>query len=251
MNITGARLKELRNNSGMTQIQLSDKLGVANDTVSRWERGVLKISRESLISLAAALDTSVAYLIGETDDPTRHIFQWDKGHLQGEGKTGQNAPINSQRPQDDLAPLNPRNQTLVKVLPKHFAACCGNGVEWGDESVAYDFEYYDPDPDLTRYSPVIAMYVIGDSMEPDIEEEDIVIFTENTSDIDYAPNGSIVVANYEGRMIVRGLFRKPDHIELKAWNKGYEDIIVKAHEDLNICGVVLRVDKSKKPRPML
>ncbi|MDR1472868.1 MAG: helix-turn-helix domain-containing protein [Synergistaceae bacterium] len=69
MDITGQRIKKLRNNLGVTQVQLSVKLGVANDTVSRWERGALKISRDNLISLAALLKTSVSFLLGETDDP--------------------------------------------------------------------------------------------------------------------------------------------------------------------------------------
>ena len=35
----GMFLKQLRNENGMTQEQLGEKLGVSNKTVSRWETG--------------------------------------------------------------------------------------------------------------------------------------------------------------------------------------------------------------------
>jgi hypothetical protein len=242
---------------------------VSLHTVFRAEKGH-NIQTNSLKLIAAALNTSIGYLTGETDDPgpplryyseitpTNMVPVIDAGDLSLEGmQLGSEIialrqdvqPKPSAKPPADLAPLKTGGGALVKVLPKGFAACCGSGVDWGDEAIDFDFEYIDPDPDLARHSPLIAMYVIGDSMEPDIEEDDLVLFSE--SDIDYAPNGSIVVANYEGRMIVRGLFRKPDRVVLKAWNRDYEDIEVKLHEELRICGVVLRIDKSKKPRPML
>ncbi|MDR0615189.1 MAG: helix-turn-helix domain-containing protein, partial [Synergistaceae bacterium] len=84
MDVTGVRMKELRNKIGVTQAQLAEKLDVTNDTVSRWERGVLEIGRDSLLRLAAALDTSVAYLIGETEDssPPKKLLRL---HLSGPG----------------------------------------------------------------------------------------------------------------------------------------------------------------------
>ena len=150
----------------------------------------------------------------------------------------------------DLSPLSGR-LALVRILPKEFAACCGSDVSWLDDSIAFELEYWTDDSDLVRHSPVIAMSVIGDSMEPDIEDGDYVVFTNSVSEIDYAPNGSIVIVNYDGRMIVRGLFRKPDRVILKAWNKDYDDIEIKMDEELHICGLVLRLDKFKRPRPML
>ena len=35
----GTFLKELRNENGMTQEQLGEKIGVSNKTISRWETG--------------------------------------------------------------------------------------------------------------------------------------------------------------------------------------------------------------------
>lgn len=38
--VTGAVIKELREKNAMTQLQLADKLGVSDKTISKWETGV-------------------------------------------------------------------------------------------------------------------------------------------------------------------------------------------------------------------
>ena len=48
--ITGAAIKGLRERNGMTQLQLAERLGVSDKTVSKWETGVsqkLKIPHHS------------------------------------------------------------------------------------------------------------------------------------------------------------------------------------------------------------
>lgn len=38
--VTGAVIKELREKNNITQLQLADKLGVSDKTISKWETGV-------------------------------------------------------------------------------------------------------------------------------------------------------------------------------------------------------------------
>lgn len=65
------RIKELRERAGLSQIELANMVGVDANTVWRWENDRSSPSR-SIQSLASALKTSVAYLMGETDDPVRY-----------------------------------------------------------------------------------------------------------------------------------------------------------------------------------
>lgn len=69
---TGERIRLARNKKRLSQIELANLTGIDNNTISRWERDALSIKGENLSKLAAALDTSVAYLMGESDDPRRH-----------------------------------------------------------------------------------------------------------------------------------------------------------------------------------
>jgi putative transcriptional regulator len=44
MGVTGDELRDLRKRLGLTQVELAEKVGVASNTVARWERGELGIS---------------------------------------------------------------------------------------------------------------------------------------------------------------------------------------------------------------
>jgi transcriptional regulator with XRE-family HTH domain len=49
------RLRELREDAGLTQEQLAERAGVKRDAVARWERGVREPSWSSILALADAL----------------------------------------------------------------------------------------------------------------------------------------------------------------------------------------------------
>lgn len=61
--VTGAVIKELREKSKMTQVQLSEKLGVSDKTVSKWETGKGYPDITLLEPIAAAFRISVTELI--------------------------------------------------------------------------------------------------------------------------------------------------------------------------------------------
>jgi transcriptional regulator with XRE-family HTH domain len=65
----GKRLKAIRKQRGMRQIDLSDALAISKDSVTRWENGLREPSAGGLKQLASILGISVAFLLGETDDP--------------------------------------------------------------------------------------------------------------------------------------------------------------------------------------
>jgi transcriptional regulator with XRE-family HTH domain len=63
------RMKERRKLVALTQPGLAAFVNVSAKTVGRWESGERKPDTDEVAKLAAALNTSVAYLLGETDDP--------------------------------------------------------------------------------------------------------------------------------------------------------------------------------------
>ncbi len=58
MNI-GEKIKELRKEKGITQVELADAIGVTKDTVSLWERGRVNPSRWSCTALADYFEVSL------------------------------------------------------------------------------------------------------------------------------------------------------------------------------------------------
>lgn len=61
------RIRDLREDSDMTQTQMAKMLNCSQQTYSRYESHTTEIPLESLIFLADYYDTSVDYLLGITN----------------------------------------------------------------------------------------------------------------------------------------------------------------------------------------
>lgn len=63
----GAKLKERRQELGMTQKQVADVLGVAQPVYQRFEKGTFECSYSQLTELCKLFDISADYLLGLKD----------------------------------------------------------------------------------------------------------------------------------------------------------------------------------------
>ncbi len=61
----GARVAQLRKDQGLTQTQLAERLGIAQQTLAHYEVGRLRVAASMLPTLAQVLGTSVEELIGQ------------------------------------------------------------------------------------------------------------------------------------------------------------------------------------------
>ena len=62
------RLKELRIEKQLSQKELAEKISTGQSSISAWERGEREPLAHQLIDLAYALDCSVDYLLGISDN---------------------------------------------------------------------------------------------------------------------------------------------------------------------------------------
>ena len=67
----GQRLAEARKASGLTQTQLAEQLGVAQQTLAHYEMGRLRVAVALLPPLAKALGVTVEDLMGEQPSPAK------------------------------------------------------------------------------------------------------------------------------------------------------------------------------------
>ena len=61
------RLKELRKQAQLTQVELASKLGIAQSSYADWERGRKKPTQDNLVKIAQILNVSVDYLVGNSE----------------------------------------------------------------------------------------------------------------------------------------------------------------------------------------
>ena len=87
------RLKELCKSRGTSIAALESRLGMGNGTIGKWWKNGRVPNYANLSAVANALETTIDYLTGETDDPS--------------------AGIKKERPADGEAPAQ---DTLIQVV---------------------------------------------------------------------------------------------------------------------------------------
>ena len=64
----GQRIKDLREERGLKQIELAGKMKVSTSALSDWESGKRKPDHDSLIILADFFDVTTDYILGREDE---------------------------------------------------------------------------------------------------------------------------------------------------------------------------------------
>ncbi|MDD3673476.1 MAG: LexA family transcriptional regulator [Synergistaceae bacterium] len=112
----GHEIRQLRRNLRLSQEGLANLIGVSRSAVYDWERNAYFPEGENLVHLAKALGVSVAYLIGETDDPTP-----------ADHTAGKERPLIKSNVHFEIEEPIPTDQIIVPVLSPEQAACLGKG----------------------------------------------------------------------------------------------------------------------------
>ena len=66
------RIRDLREDKDMNQTQVAKMLGMSQTGYSKYETGENDIPNTILIKLSRFYNTSIDYLLGETDNPKRY-----------------------------------------------------------------------------------------------------------------------------------------------------------------------------------
>lgn len=74
--IIESRLIALRRECGLTQAQVAEQAGITVSAYKGYELAIRTPGRPTAIMLAHALNTSVSYLCGETDDPSPDLVMY-------------------------------------------------------------------------------------------------------------------------------------------------------------------------------
>lgn len=209
MSTFGERLRQSRKNRGWSQLQLAEKAGVNQATISKIERGDQDQSVHTPI-LAATLCVDTLWL-ATGDGPSGQ-------ELMAVGDTVEAAPW-------------PLGQV---PLISHVQA--GKWCEAVDNFHPGDAEEWVPAP-AKHSRHAYALRVIGSSMEPRFKEGEIVVVDPEIA----ADSGRFVVAKRLGtqEVTLKQLVIEAGESYLKAMNPHWPDPIIRVTEDWTICGTVI------------
>jgi SOS-response transcriptional repressor LexA len=210
----------------LTGTQLAAISGISQPYISALECGKREPSREILIVLARALDTTAAYLLGETDvslpnETTRKLDFTDRVVW---------VPVLNHR-----LDFCDKNSNIFKNL---------------DQIALYKYPIFDEAvADLKENADLYLIPVNNSSMKPDIAEGDLILFDRKAS----WSTGNIVIAYYNGNLTVRGIIQQQEKIVLRARNwQEYKDIRITTDDKFFIVGVVIfAVPSIKKIKSIL
>lgn len=143
----GDRIQYLLKLRKISANQLAEMLQTTGATVSRWKKGTNEPDDKTKFALAAALNTTVSYLIGESDDPNPRN---DSGAMDFNHSSG--------------------SIISVPIYERAYSACCGAGFPDAGQIYACAEDYIDmpagflgqvsEDPE---HRPFV-VYAEGDSM---------------------------------------------------------------------------------------
>ena len=74
MQVTAARLLELRKSMGFTQVKMAKTLGISQSSLNRYEHDNALIPDTVFLAYADYFDVSLDYIFGRTDKPEGKLF---------------------------------------------------------------------------------------------------------------------------------------------------------------------------------
>jgi repressor LexA len=210
MNI-GERIKEARIRKGLTQEELANLLGYkSKSSVAHIENG-RDIPRTMVVKLAEVLDTTPSYLMG-WDDP---------------------APV---REPLSATPFHPDQMTPIPVIGKVAA-----GYTCLAEQYIEGYALADPESMTDGYE-YFWLRVTGDSMEPDIQEGDLVLVRVQET-VESGDCAVVLVDEEDG--LVKNIEIGRDHVTLYSKNPSYPPRVF-VREDANRVRIVGKVVELKR-----
>lgn len=208
---TVIRIKEIAHNRGIKMKNLTSRLGVRDNYFTDCRNKKLEIPEEILKRAAILLDTSMAYLKGETDDPS---FS-----LKAVGMT--------------VLPFQD-----METRPVFGHASAGLGVVAQQETLGY--EKVDSEYSSDEY---FWLQVDGDSMAPMINDKDLVL-VERGAPLESGSIMVVIVDDEEG--FIKKVSIDDDTLTLHSFNPYYPPMIFGGSELSRIRNVGKVVELKRK-----
>lgn len=256
----GERLKELRNNAGLTIRGLAETIGIPTSTLSNYEQDYRRPDFETLLRLSEFYSVSTDYLLGKTNNPKSGVsLAQELKKLRAQlGLTQEEFAERTKIASDAIKAIeagfesNALEEVKAKIIqtilskekggkviplaqmkrvPVLGRVCAGNGYPAKEEILGY---VLDP-----KGSSDFALQVEGDSMAPRYNDGDIV-YVKNQK---FAESGQYVVAyvNGEEAMLRRYIYQEVGKIViLEPENKKYDKtiLILRDNPSWGIIGIV-------------
>lgn len=240
----GLKIKEFRDQRGLTQKELADLIEMGNTTIANYEKGFRTPKKNTLFKIANALNVTI-------DDLFPILKQSDNSIIESvEEILSQLDPEPYQHNVLTYAEgqLEEQKQAKKRLSEVHDIVVEYIAYNYYDQPVSAGTGQYLNEVQIeTIQLPVkvdadFVCPIYGDSMEPDYKSGDYV-FVKLTVEL---PSGTVGVFDYEGEAYIKQLVIEKDKAYLRSFNKKYNDIPINSDSDFRIIGKVVDVYREEK-----
>lgn len=242
----GLKIKEFRDQRGLTQKELADLIEMGNTTIANYEKGFRTPKKNTLFKIANALNVTI-------DDLFPILKQSDNSIIESvEEILSQLDPEPYQHNVLTYAEgqLDEQKQAKKRLAEVHDIFVEYIAYNYYDQPVSAGTGQYLNEVQIeTIQLPVkvdadFVCPIDGDSMEPDYKSGDYV-FVKLSVDL---PNATVGVFNYEGEAYIKQLIIEKDKAYLRSFNKKYKDIPINSDSDFRIIGKVVDVYREESEK---
>lgn len=239
----GLKIKEFRDQRGLTQKELADLIEMGNTTIANYEKGFRTPKKNTLFKIANALNVTIDDLfpiLKQSDNSIIESVEEILSQLDPEPYQ-RNVLTYAEGQLEEQKQAKKRLAEVREVSVQYFA------YNYYDQPVfAGTGQYLNEVQIDTIQLPVkvdadFVCPIYGDSMEPDYKSGDYV-FVKLTVEL---PSGTVGVFDYEGEAYIKQLIIEKDKAYLRSFNKKYKDIPINSDSDFRIIGKVVDVYREK------
>ena len=227
------RMKELRQERGITMKDAAQQLNLPYTTYVNYEKGTREPNSETLIQIANFFNTSIDYLLGKSntriDDRVLDVVNELDLDTLAQAENIRDALKTQQTNNASASPIPPGFEPLPEMesVPLVGRIACGQPI-----TAEGNLEGYVSIPAAWRAT--FTLQCEGDSMEPTIHDGDLVAIRKDV----HIENGQIAAVRIGDEATLKHLYLHDDYIELRPENPTYASIIRRKEEmnDVSIEG---------------
>ena len=212
------KLKQKREELGLEQQELAERIGVSKQAYFKWEKGLSKSTKANIAKLEKVLKVPEGYL---SEDEISSLYKQLTEPNQEKAITYVRDLVSSQKV---ISIAEKRSEYHVY---EKLSAGIGASV-YGD--LDYDVVYYNEE-----LPHDFASWVDGNSMEPTYQNGEVALIRETGFDYD----GAVYAVVWDSQTYIKKVYREEEGLRLVSINKDYPDKFAPFDENPRVVGKIV------------
>ena len=212
------KLKQKREELGLEQQELAERIGVSKQAYFKWEKGLSKPTKANIAKLEKVLKVPEGYL---SEDEISSLYKQLTEPNQEKAITYVRDLVSSQKV---ISIAEKRSEYHVY---EKLSAGIGASV-YGD--LDYDVVYYNEEVPHD-----FASWVDGNSMEPTYQNGEVALIRETGFDYD----GAVYAVVWDSQTYIKKVYREEEGLRLVSINKDYPDKFAPFDENPRVVGKIV------------